>query len=451
MMQLTPKYKHLHFINFKNVTKWYVSYYINPYSIASSFPLVRLKELIYPIQDKIRLKEFDGKTGVVKKISFADGKIHLRDENKTRMDLYKLYKNDLLVSKINFHQGAISLNNIGDLVCTTHYQPYRIDNTRVLPEYLVFVLRSKTFLNFIDYLRAEGIKNEATYEFIGNLDIPLPPLNKQIELVEIYNNQIELASKQEIERSNLESIIETRISKLLGINVVTNKINKGITVFKFKDITKWSVDYILKQGSLSGLKRSLYSVIPLGQIIDYLQYGISEKSTVTSNGTAVLRMNNIQNRKIDSSNLKYYDFKTSRLKKNKVILQKGDLLFNRTNSKELVGKTAVFDLDGEFTFASYLIRLRFNKNANTYFINYLLNSQIGRIQMDLISRQILGQANINSEELKGVLIPLPPLEIQNDIVKELDGIVLEQEKLLAKSIQNKEFAIQHFEQSIFNL
>ena len=448
---MSQPFKHLHFIKFKNLTKWYVSYYLNPYSIKSSFPLVSLKEIISPIQEKIRLNDFDGRTKVVKKISFADGKIHLREENKTKMDLYKLRVNDLLVSKINFHQGAISLNNIEDLVCTTHYQPYKIDTSKVLGEYLVLILRSKTFLNFIDYLRADGIKNEATYEFIGGLEIPLPPLKIQKELVSSYYKQVQLAEQQQLEVEKLEQKIEATICAQLGIKHIKMNIKKGLNIFSFNEITKWSVEYILKQSGLSSLKKSLYPLVPLNKIINYLQYGISEKSNVDSKGTIVLRMNNIQNRSIDLTDLKHCNFEVSNLNKSKVLLEKGDLLFNRTNSKELVGKTAVFDMDGEYSFASYLIRLRFTKDVNPFYINYVLNSQIGRIQIDLFSRQILGQANINSQEIRDILIPLPPLKIQNNIVDKLNNIVEEQDKLLIKSNENKTLALKQFEMAVFSL
>lgn len=449
MKTTNSPYNYLHFIRFRNLSKWYVSYYINPHSIVSQFPLVKLKDIIYPVKDKIKRKDFNGNMRVIKKISFADGKIHFREKNETRMDLYKLYKNDLLVSKINFHQGAVALNNFEDLVCTTHYQPYSINHSLILPTYLVMVLRSKIFLNYIDFLRAEGIKNEATFEFIGELKIPLPNLEVQNNIITSYYDKIKISDQEKTQSEKLESEIEDLLCQSLGISVKRSSPNKGINVFTFQNISKWSVDYILKQGELSSLKKSKYPIVAMKSIIEYLQYGISEKSNNKSKGTIVLRMNNIQNRRINIDDLKHFDFRTSRINKDKVLLNKGDLLFNRTNSKELVGKTAVFDLDGEYSFASYLIRIRFIKEVNPYYVNYVLNSQIGRMQIDLFSRQILGQANINSQEIKEILVPFPPLEIQNNIVKELDSIVKLQEGLKLDSTKNYLTALNLFEQEVF--
>ena len=152
--------------------------------IKSQYPLFVLKEIIEPLQKKIKKDDYDGELPIVSKISFKDGKIHLRDENKTGMDLYEMPVNQLLVSKINFHQGTRSINERTKVVCSTHYQTYRIDNKKINSQYLVTVLRSKGFLNFLQYLRADGIKNEATYEFISQLKIPLPPLEEQNHIVE---------------------------------------------------------------------------------------------------------------------------------------------------------------------------------------------------------------------------------------------------------------------------
>jgi type I restriction enzyme, S subunit len=101
-------------------------------------------------------------------------------------------------------------------------------------------------------------------------------------------------------------------------------------------------------------------------------------------------------------------------------LKEGDILFNRTNSKELVGKCAVFHASGDFVFASYLIRVRANPaKADPDFLAYLVNSSIGRQQIDALSRQIIGQANVNSEELRGLQMPLPPVSVQKKIMQRI--------------------------------
>ncbi len=159
-------------------------------------------------------------------------------------------------------------------------------------------------------------------------------------------------------------------------------------------------------------------------------------------------MNNIFNGELDISALKYVKIPEKEIPK--LILQKNDFLFNRTNSKELVGKTAVFDVDGDFLFASYLIRLKLDeKKINVHFVSFLFNSPIVRSQIDMISRQILGQANVNLTELKSFLIPLPPLPVQNAIVSNINEHKTEIRRLKAEAERLRKEAKESFENEVF--
>lgn len=92
------------------------------------------------------------------------------------MDLLHVKRGDLLVSSINFHQGAVALNTIGEFVCSTHYQTFIIDEARVIPEYLLRVIRSSSFISVVAGIKANGIKNESGFDFIGGFEIPLPSI-----------------------------------------------------------------------------------------------------------------------------------------------------------------------------------------------------------------------------------------------------------------------------------
>jgi len=443
------KKSYLKFITYSGLDKWYVSYYLNPYVIKSQYPLIKLKELIEPLQIRIKKNDYDGELPVVSKISFKDGKIHLRDENKTGMDLYEIPVNQLLVSKINFHQGAVSINKSTKLVCSTHYQPYRIDYNKINGQYLVYVLRSKVFLNFLQYLRADGIKNEATYEFIGQLIIPLPSLEEQNRIVETYNKRMQLAEQQEQQANQIEQDIENYLFVVLGIKKLEEKENKkGLRFVQFNHVERWAVDFLNKVANISKVLKGKYEIIKLKEFIISYQYGLSEKASKEKIGTPMLRMNNIFNSEIVVDNLKYINIDESI--KNKYRLNKGDLLFNRTNSKELVGKTAIFNKDGEYTFASYLIRVVIDSTkANLNYINYLFNSTLLKYQKDMISRQITGQANINAQEMQDFLFPLPPLKIQNEIANTINKMKVKMKTLQQQAEKNRKLAIEEFEKEIF--
>jgi len=149
---------------------------------GAKYLLAALNEIIVPKNIKIAKDEYDNRTDIVEKISFADGVIHYRIERKTGMDLYSASPDDLVTSKINFHQGAVALAD-RHLVCSTHYQIYEIDQSEVIPEYLVYILRSKESLNKIIKQKNNGIKTEQGADFVLQLEIPLPELGKQREIV----------------------------------------------------------------------------------------------------------------------------------------------------------------------------------------------------------------------------------------------------------------------------
>ncbi len=146
------------------------------------------------------------------------------------------------------------------------------------------------------------------------------------------------------------------------------------------------------------------------------RYGTSAKTNDDQNGIPVLRMGNIQNGAIDFNNLKY-------LPKNhdefpSLLLEKGDLLFNRTNSRELVGKTAIYN--GEYipcSYASYLIKVRFHSDFNSNLAAYYINSVFGKVWINDVAVQQTGQANVNGTKLSQLCIPVMSQAEQSYIVE----------------------------------
>ena len=159
----------------------------------------------------------------------------------------------------------------------------------------------------------------------------------------------------------------------------------------------------------------------LGDYVSDACYGTSEKTTDDPSGTPILRMGNIQNGRLLTRNLKYLHITPKEYPK--LVLQKGDILVNRTNSAELVGKCAVFDLDGEFGFASYLIKLRLDTSqALPRLVASYINSPAGRAYMFNERKQMTGQANVNLQKLRALPISLPPLQEQACILAHLDDL-----------------------------
>jgi type I restriction enzyme S subunit len=160
-----------------------------------------------------------------------------------------------------------------------------------------------------------------------------------------------------------------------------------------------------------------------------VEYGTSEKALSSpnaygKNSVPVFRMNNIQNGKVSHEDLKYVSNSIEELPH--LYLKNNDILINRTNSYELVGKTGIFKgEDNKFTFASYLIRISFFPQfVNADFINTALNAEYFRkSQIEPQVTQQCGQANFSGSKIKNALIPLPPLAEQHRIVAKVDALM----------------------------
>ena len=154
----------------------------------------------------------------------------------------------------------------------------------------------------------------------------------------------------------------------------------------------------------------------LEDIVCELKYGTSEKSSSVGK-IAVLRMGNITNvGTIDYSNLVY---SSNDADIEQYSLEKDDLLFNRTNSSEWVGKTAIYKEEQPAIYAGYLIRIRPLLISPDY-LNTVMNSGYYRNWCYDVKTDAVNQSNINAQKLSQLMIPIPPLKEQERIVAEMD-------------------------------
>lgn len=162
----------------------------------------------------------------------------------------------------------------------------------------------------------------------------------------------------------------------------------------------------------------------LGTIRDLVasaNYGTSEKASEEGGKYPILRMNNITYEGgWDFSSLKYVDLDPATV--HKYLAQRGDLLFNRTNSKELVGKTAVYMRDEPMAIAGYLVRVRMNERGNSHYVSGYLNSAHGKRTLEARAKSIVGMANINAQEMQDIPLLLPPIELQNKYARIVEAV-----------------------------
>ena len=302
---------------------------------------------------------------------------------------------------------------------SSEFPVYKVLPNVALPDYIKIVFRTRQFLQLINSMisGASGRKRVQP-EQLEQIEIPLPPIAIQQAIVNHHQTaQAEIKGAYE-KIEQLKASIDERFFQDLGLKPSTlNEYPKVFTVW-WKDFLRWSVSYNQANQSEEDITQGVYPVIELNSILKSVQYGTSVKANITEQGIPIIRMNNLVDGFLDVSKLKHIQLTDKEQKS--LLLNHGDILFNRTNSKELVGKCAVFDLEGAYVFASYLIRVTVEESkAIPEFITYVINSRIGRQQIDSLSRQIIGQANINSEELRSLQIPLPPVKTQINIMSRL--------------------------------
>ncbi|NWN46265.1 restriction endonuclease subunit S [Pseudomonas protegens] len=200
----------------------------------------------------------------------------------------------------------------------------------------------------------------------------------------------------------------------------------------------------------AGYKQTEVGVIPddwstpcLGQLIHSVEYGSSAKSR--PNGKIpVLRMGNLRDGGIDWRGLV---FTNNDAEIKKYLLRPGDVLFNRTNTIDLVGKTAIYKGERSAIFAGYLIRINENKSLlDSRFLNYVLNAEFSKKYSLRILSVAVGQANINGKKLKTYPVPLPPTLVEQQAIAQAlgdtDVLIESLEQLLTKKREIKQGAMQ---------
>ena len=169
--------------------------------------------------------------------------------------------------------------------------------------------------------------------------------------------------------------------------------------------------------------------VKLGDILTAVDYGTAAKSDVTGK-YPVLRMGNLENGYLVWDDLVYT---SSEEEYAKYELKKGDILFNRTNSRDKVGKTSIYRGERPSIFAGYLIRLKVNNECDPYYVNYCMNSKRFAEFCKSVRTDAVGQSNINAQVLQTYDFSLPPLEEQKKIAATLsvwDSAIEKMEKLI---------------------
>lgn len=296
----------------------------------------------------------------------------------------------------------------------------------LLPELLPFLINNDNFFNYAIQHSAGSLSPRVKFKDLANYEFLLPPKGEQAKLAKLL--------------WAADNVVEKDKALLEKLEVV-----------KFR-----TLKFIFTDGNGS-LKLKPFSnyIIPLSwnikrmEEVSNIEYGISKSvaNNIDPNiGWPILTGANIKLKgELDDSKMVYIEEPNNE----RFFLQKGDLLFNwRSGSPEHIGKTAMFTLDGSYTYASFILRIRcFEEQLNNFYAYYLLNYLR---EIEYFSKEVAQQVNfkINATIFRQVQIPIPELSEQIKIITKLKKIYdqidnvnrkLQSSQALLKSLINEVF------------
>jgi type I restriction enzyme S subunit len=186
----------------------------------------------------------------------------------------------------------------------------------------------------------------------------------------------------------------------------------------------------------------------IGELALDIRYGTAAKCDYEPKATPVLRIPNVAGGRIDATDIKFASFEPREIAR--LALQDGDLLLIRSNgSVDLVGRTAVVKADVVgYLFAGYLIRLRMDRErVDPDFIHLAFEEPTIRSTIQGLAKSTSGVNNINSEQLRGLVIPVPSLREQQEIVRRIEGAFAEIDRLAAEAAAGRRL-LDRLDQSI---
>lgn len=293
----------------------------------------------------------------------------------------RLKAHDVLVSTVRPNLNAVAMvpGDLDGAVGSTGFTVLRANPKRLLPRYLYHWVRTPVFIADM-VKKATGASYPAVSDrIVLDSEIPVLPLAEQHRVADI------LDKADAIRRKRTDAI------------ALTQELRRSFFLEMFGDPVANPREWPVRSVS---------------DVCESKQYGTAEKANTEKRGLPVLRMNNVTYQgDIDISDLKWVELPTREAEK--LDLRDGDVLFNRVNSHELVGKTAVWHGGAGYTFAGYLIRLRIRSAIATGdYVSAAMNMPPIKQKLMGMAKPSINMANISGSDLDRLLLPFPPLAEQ---------------------------------------
>lgn len=277
--------------------------------------------------------------------------------------------------------------------------------------------------------------NQVTQNILKNSLIPIPPEEEQKRITDKINSVFSFLDTIDTLQSQYQENLATLKSKIIDAGIqgkLTEQLPEDGTAEELYQQIQQEKLALEKAGKVKKSKPlppiseeekpfdipDNWKWVSVGDVCTNIQYGTSKKSSETGK-VPVIRMGNLQGGRIVYDKLAYTS-DDSEIEK--YPLEVNDLLFNRTNSMELVGKTAIYKGEMPAIYAGYLVRVTPVLMVSDY-LNYVMQTKYYWDYCRMVRIDANGQSNINAEKLKRFVFPLPPLAEQKRIVAKLEELL----------------------------
>jgi type I restriction enzyme S subunit len=262
------------------------------------------------------------------------------------------------------------------------------------PRWLAYLVRTEQFVSTMSELVQGALYPAVRTKDVRAYEAPVAPAEEQTRIADQLDTLLARINACQRRLDNIPALLKRFRQAVLDAATTGALIEDWPTC----DVTQWPT-------------------VSLGAHASDFSYGTAAKSE-KSGRVPVLRMGNIQGGRLDWTDL-VYTSNEAEIKKYE--LKKGDVLFNRTNSPELVGKTAVYQGEQPAIYAGYLIRVRCNDDLLPEYLNYCLGSTAGRDFCWAVKSDGVSQSNINAKKLRSFSFLLPTRVEQHEIVRRAES------------------------------
>ena len=323
-------------------------------------------------------------------------------ELKSAVAVFK--KGDLLYGRLRSYLNKVHLAEF-DGAASAEFIVFP-PSEAIEQRFLQSLLRSPDYRVLADQ-RSTGDRPRVKFDNVSDFEFSLPPLAEQRRIVRKLDT---LSACTTTARTHLTAI--ANLVEKYKAEVLTLGIQGQLT-------SDWRAKNDASLGHPERLEKHVLGV----------RYGSSAKSSKTGE-IPVLRMGNIQSMELDWTDLVYTD-RPDEIEKYQ--LEPGDVLFNRTNSPALVGKTAIYRGEQPAIYAGYLIRVKCGETLLPEYLNYALNSSVGRAYCWRVKSDSVSQSNINAQKLKAFEFLVPTIEEQQQIIDQIHSAFSKIDRLAAEA------------------